>query len=45
MIKYTHLILLMFVFTLFIMCVNTVETYKKKDSRVNDFSYVDNNIN
>jgi len=42
-IKHTHLILLIFVFALFIMCVNTVETYKKKDSRINDFSYLDNN--
>ena len=43
MIKHTHLILLIFVFALFIMCINTVETYKKKDSRKNNFSYLDNN--
>jgi hypothetical protein len=44
MIKHTHLILLIFVFALFIMCINTVESYKKKDGRINNFSYVDSNI-
>jgi len=42
MITHTHIILLILVFTLYILCVNTVETYKKKDSRINDFSYIDN---
>lgn len=45
MINHTHIILLIFVFGLFIMCVNTVESYKKKENRINDFSYVDNNHN
>ena len=43
MITHTHIILLIMVFTLFILCINTLEGYKKKDSRINDFSYVDNN--
>mgnify|MGYP006083408979 CR=1 FL=1 len=44
MINHTHIILLIVVFTLFIMTVNTVENYKKKDSRTNNFSYIDNKI-
>uniref|UniRef100_A0A6C0EI71 Uncharacterized protein n=1 Tax=viral metagenome TaxID=1070528 RepID=A0A6C0EI71_9ZZZZ len=36
-IKHTHLILLIFVFTLFIMCCNLFESYKVKDSRINEY--------